>query len=53
METEKPNVGDLLVNPKVTYKILLYQRSYGWKFNKWQALIQDILEKVRSREEKQ
>ena len=52
METEKPNVGDLLVNPKVTYKIPPYQRSYGWKSNRWQALIQDILNKVTSPEKK-
>jgi len=52
METEKPNVGDLLVNPKITYKIPPYQRPYGWKSNRWQALIQDILNKVTSPEKK-
>jgi len=52
MDVEKPNVGDLLVNQKVTYKIPPYQRSYGWKSNRWQALIQDILNKVTSPEKK-
>jgi len=52
VELEKPSVGDLLVNPKVTFKIPPYQRAYGWQSNRWQALIQDILNKVTSPEKK-
>lgn len=50
MEIYKPNVGNLIVNPDITYSIPPYQRSYSWESDRWQTLIQDILKKVTSPE---
>ena len=50
MDVEKPSVADILVNPKVTYKIPPYQRGYGWQSDRWQSLIQDIINKITSPE---
>ncbi len=52
MEVKKPTVGDLLINPNLTFVIPPYQRGYRWTSERWQNLIQDILKKVTSPEKK-
>jgi len=52
MDPKKPTVGELLLNDDLTFIIPPYQRSYKWKPDRWQALIQDILKKVTSPDKK-
>lgn len=52
MDSKKPTVGELLLNDDLTFIIPPYQRSYKWKPDRWQALIQDILKKITSPEKK-
>ena len=52
MEIEKPTVGNLLLNKNLTFVIPPYQRGYRWKSDRWQNLIQDILNKVTNTDKK-
>jgi len=48
METKKPSVADLILDPDKTFVIPPYQRGYQWKQDQWQTLIQDIVSKATS-----